>query len=369
METRAENSREQTVFGLSKLLRETFELRQGSLGAALQDLLRAARLQMRMEVGFVSEFSEGRRVLRYVDQDPFVNLLKVGHADPLDETFCQRVVEGRLPELIRDARAEPEAQALAVTEDWGIRAYTSVPLRLPDGSVYGTFCTFSFHADHTLNERDMDLMRVFARIASDLIGEDVERGRAKAALRSDVERLLRSDVLHVLWQPIIEIASARAVGVEALARFRGNGNRSPAEYFRDAARAGLARDLEMLAMERGAAILADLPEFAYVTLNVSAHALLNGGRLKFLERLPLDRVVLEITEHDVVEDYAALVEVLEPLRAEGLRLAVDDAGAGYASFRHILRLRPDIIKLDISLTRDVDTDPTRRSLARSESVV
>lgn len=76
-------------------------------------------------------------------------------------------------------------------------------------------------------------------------------------------------------------------------------------------------------------------------------------------------MVLEITEHDIIEDYEALSEKLEPLRQEGLRIAVDDAGAGYASFRHILRLLPDVIKLDMSLTRDLDSDITRRSLAAS----
>jgi EAL domain-containing protein (putative c-di-GMP-specific phosphodiesterase class I) len=77
----------------------------------------------------------------------------------------------------------------------------------------------------------------------------------------------------------------------------------------------------------------------------------------------LSRVVLEITEHTTVEDYAKLHEVLRPLRERGMRLSIDDAGAGYSSFRHILRLRPDFIKLDISLTRDIDSDRGRRALA------
>jgi EAL domain-containing protein (putative c-di-GMP-specific phosphodiesterase class I) len=362
------DTREQAVesgFGLSKLLRESLDLRQDTTASFLQELLQAARLQLRMEVGFISKFSEGRRVLHYVDQDSSVDLLKVGHADPLDQTYCKKVVDGRLPELIRDAKEEPAARDLAVTDNWGIRAYTSVPLRLADGSVYGTFCTFSFHADHTLNERDMALLRVFGRMASELIGRDVERAREEAALKADVERLLRRDGLHPLWQPIVEIATGRIIGVEALSRFGGDRARSPAEYFGDAARVGMARELETRAMEKGVEVLPELPAGVYVTLNVSANALLTGGRPAFMDHLPLDRLVLEITEHDVVEDYAALAEVLEPLRARGVRLAVDDAGAGYASFRHILRLRPEIIKLDMSLTRDIDSDPTRRSLAAS----
>jgi EAL domain-containing protein (putative c-di-GMP-specific phosphodiesterase class I) len=73
--------------------------------------------------------------------------------------------------------------------------------------------------------------------------------------------------------------------------------------------------------------------------------------------------VVEITEHELIEDYAHLLDALTPLRTAGIRLAVDDAGSGYASLRHILSLQPDIIKLDIALTRGVDTDPVRRALA------
>lgn len=74
-------------------------------------------------------------------------------------------------------------------------------------------------------------------------------------------------------------------------------------------------------------------------------------------------IVLEITEHSTVQDYDKLEYTLRPLRARGMRLAVDDAGAGHSSFRHILRLQPEYIKLDISLTRNIDADPARRALA------
>lgn len=99
--------------------------------------------------------------------------------------------------------------------------------------------------------------------------------------------------------------------------------------------------------------------------NASAHALLDGRIGRLFEGLPPNRVVLEITEHDAVEDYASLADILADIRRDGVRLAVGDAGAGYASFRHILQLKPDLIKLDMALTRDIDTDISRRSLAIS----
>src|SRR5207302_1055710 len=73
-------------------------------------------------------------------------------------------------------------------------------------------------------------------------------------------------------------------------------------------------------------------------------------------------LVIEITEHAPVEDYDGLNEALRSFRERGGRLAVDDAGAGFSSLRHILRLVPDFIKLDGALTRGIDTDRTRRAL-------
>jgi len=84
-----------------------------------------------------------------------------------------------------------------------------------------------------------------------------------------------------------------------------------------------------------------------------------------LEGVDLRRILLEITEHAIVDDYESLKSALQPLRDKGLRLAIDDAGAGYASMRHIVNLHPDMIKLDISLTRNIDTDHSRRSLAKA----
>lgn len=150
----------------------------------------------------------------------------------------------------------------------------------------------------------------------------------------------------------------RSVGAEALSRFPdGTG---PAEWFAAAAAVGAGTDLELCALDRAAAALPDIRGF--LSLNVSSATVAAPGFTRRLASLPLHRLVLELTEHEAVEDYQALNEVLRPLRARGLRLAVDDAGAGFASMRHILVLMPDLIKLDLSLVRGIDHDPARQAL-------
>lgn len=123
------------------------------------------------------------------------------------------------------------------------------------------------------------------------------------------------------------------------------------------------RELEMAVIEKAIEVLPDLPGGAYLSLNLSPATLQRGQLEALLESVGPSRIVLEITEHDAIDDYEQFAAVLAPLRQKGLALAVDDAGAGYASFRHILKLKPDIIKLDVSLTQNIDTDPGRRALA------
>ncbi|HWI04340.1 MAG TPA: EAL domain-containing protein, partial [Acidimicrobiales bacterium] len=82
-----------------------------------------------------------------------------------------------------------------------------------------------------------------------------------------------------------------------------------------------------------------------------------------LGQFPGNRIVLELTEHTRVGDYGALIEGLVRSRSEGVRIAADDTGAGYSGLHHLLRLRPNVVKLDIGLTRNIDEDPVRRALA------
>jgi EAL domain-containing protein (putative c-di-GMP-specific phosphodiesterase class I) len=84
---------------------------------------------------------------------------------------------------------------------------------------------------------------------------------------------------------------------------------------------------------------------------------------------PLERLVIEVTEHVRIDDYDAVRQVLDPLRADGARLAVDDTGAGFSSMTHVIRLRPDIIKLDRSLVNGVGEDPARKTLVTAMTLL
>lgn len=352
--------------GLSRLFDGTLDLREGSSGTILQQLLHAARAHLGMQVGFISEFRENERIFRFVDHAEGVAFLRSGDSDLLELSYCRKVVDGDLPEVIQDAQALPEAQALPATRELGIGAHVSVPIRLSDGSIYGTLCSFDTRPEQTLNERDRALMRTFADLAAGLIEQDIESVREEEAKHNRIQGVLETDGITMVWQPITQIASRGIVGVECLARFPRPPERGPDQWFDEAASIGLADTFEARAIEKGLGIVSRLPAAMYISCNTSVSALSTSGRImELLERMPLDRVILEITEHAIIEDYAAVDTLLNPLRQRGLRLAVDDAGAGYASFRHILWLKPDFIKLDMSLIRGINGDVGRQALVSS----
>lgn len=147
-----------------------------------------------------------------------------------------------------------------------------------------------------------------------------------------------------------------------MARLNHESRRTPAQRFDDASHVSLGSDLELATAERAFKALPLLADGTFLGVNVFPGALMRPELRSLIPPKLGSRLVLELTEHTPVEDYAAVQRVLEPLRDIGVRLAVDDTGAGYASLRHILALEPDVTKLDLSLVRDIDHD---RHAARS----
>jgi EAL domain-containing protein (putative c-di-GMP-specific phosphodiesterase class I) len=189
---------------------------------------------------------------------------------------------------------------------------------------------------------------------------------AASATYAAVLRALETEALTTAFQPIVSLGDMQQSGVEALSRFAVPGEqRNPEEWFTDAASVGLGVDLELHALRIALNASQALPAHLYVSVNLSPDTLASSELATVFSSspIPLSRLVVELTEHCSVEDYDELARALAPLRKEGMRIAVDDAGAGYASFRHILALSADVIKLDRTLISGVDEDPARQALA------
>jgi EAL domain-containing protein (putative c-di-GMP-specific phosphodiesterase class I) len=187
----------------------------------------------------------------------------------------------------------------------------------------------------------------------------------RRAATEQIRSVLDRQAIAIVFQPVVDLRDGSVVGLEALSRFEDERRRSPDQWFAEAREVGLGSELELAAIELVLVQLPKVPEDMFVSMNISPDYLANGLLNLALAGRWGHRVVVELTEHAKVEDYGPLLDAVHDLRNRGVRSAVDDAGAGFASLQHILKLGPDLIKLDLSLTRDIDSDPVRRALASS----
>jgi EAL domain-containing protein (putative c-di-GMP-specific phosphodiesterase class I) len=238
----------------------------------------------------------------------------------------------------------------------------SVPLRFSDGDLYGWLSAVDNASERT---RDLAPDVSFMSLLADLVIDDLDAYRERERLRDGLIELLETEQVMVAYQPIYDLTSNRCLGVEALARFSEPFSR-PDVTFHAAQQLGLGVQLEELVVRRAWDVIDLLGENQFLALNLTPCALLELAR-RARRRMDVDlsSVVVEITEHEAIDAYAALRDELAELRSRGLRVAVDDIGAGYASLRHVLELGPDIVKVDRYLIDGISRDGARRAAVGS----
>jgi len=208
-------------------------------------------------------------------------------------------------------------------------------------------------------ERHLPALQEFAAASRTLL-EPALRARHLAALsRTRILGLIDECRFSPVFQPIVSLDSGATVGFEALTRFADQPR--PDIVFDEARQVDLGLDLELACLRASIEAAEELPPGPWLSLNLSPRLVLSNGRLRAVLELRSRPTVLELTEHERVDDYAALRSAIVKLGPD-LRIAVDDAGAGVANFSHLVELRPDFVKIDIGLVRGVNADLTRQAL-------
>lgn len=308
--------------------------------------------------------------------DPRLALDALGHEQPdlvLLDLHMPHVDGLELLRALRPPPSDPEfVPVLVLTADT-----TREALKQALDAGANDFVTKPFDADEVLlRVRNLlsirfcheELKHHNAELARELRERtqlDEQRAADRAQMSYAIRAIIERGGPQMVFQPVVELATGTAIGVEALARFGSEPMRTPDVWFADAASVGLGVELETSAISAAVGRLPELRDRQLMAVNLSPATMFSPVFGQLVDRLPLDRLVFELTEHQPVDDYGALADVTGDLRRRGALLAVDDAGAGYASLRHILRLEPDVIKLDITLTRAIDADPVKRALAAS----
>jgi EAL domain-containing protein (putative c-di-GMP-specific phosphodiesterase class I)/CheY-like chemotaxis protein len=265
-----------------------------------------------------------------IDAGPWVGPWEPGFSSPL------RRVAGNLP------------SAMAI-----------IPLRTST-AMLGAIVVCTEAADGiTFLARRLPVLESFGAVASALLGPGILARQRRGEVRHELEGVLERGAFEPVFQPIVELVSGRTVGHEALTRF-DDGTR-PDRRFADADAVGLGLELEEACLEAAIAASSRLPGRGWLSLNVSPDLLLERERLRHCLGKSVRPAVLEVTEHVAIEDYSAFRAAVASISSP-VRVSVDDAGAGFASFRHILELHPDFVKLDIALVREIDHDDIRQAL-------
>lgn len=326
-------------------------------------LVAATKEHLDADVAFLSEFTADRKFIRKLAADVEATGIAEGDSFPLKETYCYRVAENALPNVIEDAAKDERVKHLAITKQLDIGTYVSVPVVLPDGRTFGTLCCLYHQADSTILPRDVKFMHVLANILGTYLARQERINEDYRGKHERVQAAINQHAPRMVFQPIVDIGTRKVAGVEALARFDQEPRRTPDAWFAEAWEVGLGSELELAAVRAAIARLPDLPEDIYLSVNISPETLQSDSFFELVDYVHPGRLVVEVTEHRIVDAYEPLLEAIQKLKTSGIRLAVDDAGAGYSGLSHILRVTPKILKLDISLTRGICNDVVKQALA------
>ncbi len=239
----------------------------------------------------------------------------------------------------------------------GIRAVAFAPIE-SDGRLIGLLAAGSDEAPAELSQRLAALME-FAALASSLLGPGLRHRAERAEKRATLRSVIADGAFAPVFQPIVDMATGEILGFEALTRFTDG--TPPDRAFLAAAKVGLGLELEAATIKAALAAAGPLPRGGFLDINVSPDLVMARSQLRSLLKPTDRRVILEITEHVDVQDYGGLRRAITTLGRD-VRFAVDDAGAGFASLRHILELAPSHVKLDRALVSRIDRDPARQAL-------
>jgi EAL domain-containing protein (putative c-di-GMP-specific phosphodiesterase class I) len=352
------------VDGVSLSFESTKEIDDcDSVKNKLDKLLSIFRKHLDMDVAFIGKFVNKERVINVLDAKNEMLSINVGDSDPIDDTYCGKIVGNVLPNIIHNTKENHITSKLPITDKLSIGSYMGVPIKLSTGEIYGTFCCYKQSPDDKLNQQDLSFLNAIADIASELIERNVETEFSHNEMKAKITSVLEQNKINIHYQPIFNLHSNKIIGYESLSRFNTIPYQSPDIWFADASQVNLGEELEILAIKSAIKGIDEFNLDIYIAINTSPAYVLNGAVARVLQGVNLERIILEITEHAPIKSYSDFRKALEPLRKQGLRIAIDDAGSGYSSLQHVLELEADIIKLDITLTQNINSNHRKYLLA------
>jgi EAL domain-containing protein (putative c-di-GMP-specific phosphodiesterase class I) len=328
----------------------------------LVELLDVLRRRLHMDVAWLGQLEGDLLVLQVVSGDLDRFGIAPGMSIRRSSSLYGKILAGEIPTVIPDVRADPRAAQVASAAEFDMGSYAATPVVDADGQFYGMLGCISRQPCPSLGESDAGFLRLLAGFLSQFVIDLRQQWETRSGVWRHIRSLLDEGCPRVYFQPVVELATGRVIGVEGLSRFP-TAIQGPKDLFAAAATVGLGPELEMAAVRNALRVLQDLPSDVTLTVNASP-ATATGGLVDLVVGTGTPaKVCVEITEHDYIGDDRSLLLVADILRGHGTHIAVDDVGSCYSGLEQLLHLRPEVIKMDYFITHGIDADPARRAVA------
>lgn len=279
---------------------------------------------------------------------------------PVDSSVLERITAGPVRIPLSEGKWPGVEHFQQRLVDNGAVWIVAVPIRFGEKMIGALILASRDPATEISVDSRLSFFGQIGSFAGAMIGHQSTEFERDEDLYTFVKDIITHERFSIVFQPIVDLATAEPVGYEALTRF--NDGIIPSERFADAHIVGLGRELECATASAALRAAKSLPEVVFVDLNFSANAILDGSASEVVRGV-VRQVVIEITEHEMEGDFAAIRQAIEEM--ENCQLAIDDMGAGYTSLSQLIELRPRFVKLDISMIREIDKNPMRQSMVEA----
>ncbi|WP_051054240.1 EAL domain-containing protein [Frankia sp. QA3] len=330
------------------------------------ELLGILRRHLAMDLAYLARADGEYLVLQVINGDGRRFGLAPGVRVRPNPGLYRSLLAGTLPKVVADTRRDHHMVDVPVMEELGIGCYAATVVTDNDGEVFGVLGCISRDPRPDLRERDSRFLGLVAAYLSDAVIDLHRIWEARSQVWRSVSQMIDAGGPKIVYQPVIDLATGRIAGVEALSRFpyeHREPPRGPQGWYSDATTVGLSAELELAAIRRALQVIPQLPAAVCLAVNASPTTITSGLLDVLHDDETCRRLVVEITEHEYFCDDTKVLCAVRELRARGVRIAVDDIGTGYAGLEQLIELHPDIVKLDYLITHGMDTDPARRTTA------
>lgn len=333
--------------------------------SVIHEALEAVRKHLDMDIAYVSEVRDDQVAFIHVACDGHHPVVAVDHRVALQDIYCLQIANGDLPYVVADVQVNPVTRDLPFVKAAKVGAFISAPIVRSDGTQYGNFCCFSHTARHDITQRDLDTMQMFASLTTRSLTQYFDAQQEIQALKDQLNGVILNDSLSIFLQPIVALSDQRPMAAEALTRFHVNPSFGPEWWFQQAQRTDMQIELEVKAIAKALSYIDAMPDRLYLSVNASPITVASAHFMEAVRDVPPDRLLVELTEREVIHETVQLMQSLQTLREKRIGIAVDDVGAGYAGLSTIVSLKPNVLKLDRTLVSDINNCTVKQSLTKA----